>query len=801
MTAVSELSTGTTPPQVLDTGRPEHVGPGTYVLGIRHHGPRSARGVLAELRRIDPDIVLIEGPADADPLVGFVGSDEMSPPVAILAYAATKPAVAAFWPFAAFSPEWQAMCWAVDNARPVRFCDLPASMMLAHSDGGKAGGGRSETEPTDDDLTLDLTEPGGLDAGAPVRTDPIGVLADAAGYDDPERWWDDVIETHSDGAGFDAIAEAMTALRDELPPVGDLDERLHEERREAHMRQVLRKARKEPGVQKVAVICGAWHAPALMGKLPPATADAKVLRGTPKVRVKLAWVPWTHSRLAFASGYGAGVVSPGWYHHLFTQHQDVITRWLIKVAHLLRAKDIPISSAHIIEAARLAESLTTLRRRPLPGLAEVSEATEAVMCDGDDTVMRLIADELVIGEQLGSTPTDAPTVPLEADLRAVARSARLKIEPMVRQLVLDLRRPPDLAKSVLLHRLAALSIDWGVPEEVSGSGTFKEGWLVAWKPDFAVDIVVAAAWGTTVEAAATNRLIERAVKASRLSGVTAVLEQALLADLPDAVSQVLNALRDRAALDRDVEHLMSALPALSRALRYGDVRGTDTSALANVTTSLLVRVSVGLPAAITGLGADAAAEFRTLIDQVHEVTALLEQGGVAREAANWRGVLRGLADRRDLHGSLVGRIVRILLDSREIDGDEAATRLHRALSVGAVPVDKAAWIDGFIGGGGLLLVHDRSLLAVIDHWLAGLPDEQFTELIPLLRRTFSVFEAGIRRNIAESVKGIGGGVVHVAAPSSVDPERAAPAVAVVAALLGLSAPQSTPPAEEGADVS
>jgi hypothetical protein len=73
----------------------------------------------------------------------------------------------------------------------------------------------------------------------------------------------------------------------------------------------------------------------------------------------------------------------------------------------------------------------------------------------------------------------------------------------------------------------------------------------------------------------------------------------------------------------------------------------------------------------------------------------------------------------------------------------------------------------------------------------------------LLRRTFSVFEAGIRRNIAESVKGIGGGVVQVAAPSSVDPVRAAPAVAVVAALLGLSAPQppTLPAAKDGADVS
>ncbi len=186
-------------------------------MGVRHHGPGSARGVLAELDRIDPDIILIEGPADADPLVGFVGAADMTPPVAILAYAVDRPAVAAFWPFAAFSPEWQAMRWANESDVPVRFCDLPAAMVLAH---GRRGD-QDATETSDEDPTLDLAEPDGLDASAPVRTDPIGVLADAAGYDDPERWWDDVIETRSDGGGFEAIAEAMAVLRDELPPVGD----------------------------------------------------------------------------------------------------------------------------------------------------------------------------------------------------------------------------------------------------------------------------------------------------------------------------------------------------------------------------------------------------------------------------------------------------------------------------------------------------------------------------------------------------------------------------------------------------
>lgn len=82
--------------------------PRTSLLGIRHHGPGSARAVLAELARVRPDVVLIEGPPEADELVRFVADEGMRPPVALLGYAVDEPSRAAFWPFAGFSPEWQA---------------------------------------------------------------------------------------------------------------------------------------------------------------------------------------------------------------------------------------------------------------------------------------------------------------------------------------------------------------------------------------------------------------------------------------------------------------------------------------------------------------------------------------------------------------------------------------------------------------------------------------------------------------------------------------------------------------------
>ncbi|WP_341513816.1 DUF5682 family protein [Rhodococcus qingshengii] len=717
------------------------------VFGIRHHGPGSARSVRQGLEEFSPDVVLIEGPSDADPLVMLAASDSMKPPIALLAYATGEPSKAAFWPFAVFSPEWQALQWAAKNGVQARFCDLPAFNVLA-------------------------------DQG--IRTvregDPLSELAAAAGFDDTERWWDSVIESSSGADSFDAITEAMEALRETVP----IDE--EKAHREAYMRQVLRKTLKD-GAERVAVVCGAWHAPALVGALGPAAPDARILKGMSKVKTSLTWVPWTHSRLASASGYGAGITSPGWYHHLFTANDKTITRWLTKVARVLRDEDLPISSAHVIEAVRLADTLAALRSRPLAGLSEVTEATRSVMCDGNDVLLDLITRRLVVGEALGAVPEETPTVPLDADLRARSKTLRLKQQAGAKNLDLDLRRDIDVERSQFLHRLGILEIDWGTPadSEVRSTGTFRETWALQWKPEFSVSVIEASLWGTTVAAAATSRVVSKINEPDiSLASLIGLLENSLLANLPAALSAVLESVKTVAALDHDVSHLMAALPTLTRTLRYGDVRGTDVSALVDVADSLLIRICTGLAVAVTGLDDPSAEEFREHLDKVHSAVMVRDDRDAS---ARWLQAMAGVIDRDDVNGLLVGRMVRLLRDSGSITETAAAQRLSRALSVGSTPTAKAGWVDGFLGGGGLVLVHDRALLTLIDTWVRQLREQDFIDTLPLLRRTFGAFEAGERRAIGQAVRG----GRRVETTVETDARRGRAAMAVVADILGVGA--------------
>jgi hypothetical protein len=717
------------------------------VFGIRHHGPGSARSLLRALDDFSPDAVLIEGPSDADPLIALSTAEGMAPPVALLAYAADDPGTAAFWPYAVFSPEWQAMTWARRAGVHVAFCDLPATSTLARQ-----------------------RRPAGR---AAVRDDPLAELASAAGYDDAERWWDDVVESRLDGASpFPALTEAMAALREDVPEPDP-----HEEVREAWMRQVLR-ATLKAGHLRVAVVCGAWHAPALAGRLPPAVADARVLKGLARRKVALTWVPWTHSRLATASGYGAGITSPGWYHHLWTAPDQPVTRWLTAVAHVLRARDLVVSTAHVIDAVRLAESLAALRGRPLAGLAEVDEATRAVLCEGDAVAARYVTEHLVVGERLGTVSDEVPAVPLEADLVRTCRTLRVKREPEARSLDLDLRKPGDLGRSRLFHRLGLLGIDWAVPAaaDVRSTGTFRETWRLQWRPELSVRVVEASTWGTTVPSAA-SAAVEHVATTAGLAELTTTVEACLKADLPESLAALLAGLDARAALDADVVHLMEALPALVRAQRYGDVRGTDVAALSRVGAALLLRICTGLPQAVTGLDDDGAATLRRHLDAVQAAVSL---AGTGRE--RWLDTLAGLLDRDDVNGVLVGRMVRLLSDTGRIS--DAPRRLGRALSVGVGASQKAAWVDGFFSDGALLLVHDQQLLTLLDDWVAGLGDAEFVDVLPLVRRTFGSFSAPERSAIAARVRA-GRGDPVAPTDEDVDEERALAAVATVATLLGV----------------
>jgi hypothetical protein len=794
----------------------------THILGIRHHGPGSAKNVKAFLEQLQPDMVLVEGPPEADGILQWAAHKELKPPVAILCYQPDNPQQSAFYPFAEFSPEWQAILYARKNNIHVRFMDLPAANSFAiEAERKKEAEQKVEQENTgeekttnDDDIvainnivllnkdmmlnavpkrsqshqslksrshkkSISSAEeiPAGENEIIQIRLDPIGHLAYAAGYNDGEKWWEHTFEhRRDDEAVFDAVNEAMQALREMLPAKDDKQEQL----REAYMRKTIRQAEKEM-FRNIVVICGAWHAPALID-MPKQKDDNDLLKGLPKVKVECTWIPWTYSRLSFYSGYGAGIASPGWYEHIWQHPKDDGTRWMAKVARLFRNKQVDTSVAHVIEAVRLAESLASLRNLSKAGLEELNEATLSILCNGEPVMMNLLHDELIVSNKIGEVPEDIPKPPLQLDIEKQQKRLRLPATADWKDYTLDLRKENDLERSIFLHRLQLLNIKWGHKSDVSGKGTFKEQWRLQWDPAFSIDIIERGAFGNTTEEAATKYVIQSAGEANALFAVCALLENTIPAELPVAIEALIQQVNNLAAASGDVIQLMEVIPGLVNVSRYGNVRKTDADLVMGIINSMITRICVSLPAACTGINEDAADHLLELFAKTNNAVNLLQQTTIAEQ---WQQTLTVVAAAKNTAPLIGGYATRLLADYKLITGDELVKAFFYAMSTATAPAIAAAWLEGFLKGSGTILLIDNDLWGVVNNWVDQLDEEIFTQVLPLLRRTFSSFSHPERRKLGEKVRsgGSSAGVLQKTV-TGIDSDRAKKGIDIVMQMMG-----------------
>ena len=261
------------------------------------------------------------------------------------------------------------------------------------------------------------------------------------------------------------------------------------------------------GHERVAFVCGAWHAPALdptpSRRRPPTPSCCK---GLPKVKVAATWVPWTSGRLARQRATapasprpaGTSTCSPP------ADDADVRRRRVAGAAWPALLRDEQLDG--VAGVGHRGRPPGRRPRRPAgpparPGWPSSTDATQAVLCGGSPLPLRLVADRLSSATRSGAVPADTPMVPLAADLGGQQRALRLK--PSAAETTLDARpahrrrsRPQPSAPPP-----AVLDVDWGDPVDAGRTpGTFKEAWTLEWQPELAVALIEASGYGTTVAA-------------------------------------------------------------------------------------------------------------------------------------------------------------------------------------------------------------------------------------------------------------------------------------------------------------
>jgi hypothetical protein len=701
-----------------------------HVLGIRHHGVGSAKRVLQFLQAHKPDLVLVEGPPEISKLLADIGNPELVPPVAMMVYDTQNPASSVFYPFAEYSPEWVAAKYANENSIPVQAIDLPATQSFT--------------------LKEELNE-------ALPQRDPMDYLAEISGFDDGEQWWEHHFEqgeVASASEHFDAVMLTMQTLRQEgistsLDPINVY--------REAYMRNAIIGYQNQ-FYSNIVVVCGAWHAPTLL-QLNDAKAnaeDVKILKKLSKAKISLeaSWIPWTNSRLSVFSGYGAGLNSPGWYEHLWTTPHHKEENWLVKIAQAFRNQGIDVSTAHIMETFRLAESLAALRGNAHIALADLTEAVFAVMCMGDAIVYEVVRQKIVVGHKIGSLPDNLARVPLQQDFETEVKSLRLQLTDYPKTYDLDLRKPLDLKRSVFFHRLEILGITWAQKTQSANKGTFKESWQLAWNPEMQIVLIDKAHFGNSIEIAAAALVCHKTEQTKLIADYINLIQGCLPAELFESITFVLHKLQLESAITTDTVDLMVAWPNLVSIVKYGNVRKTDTEELKVIVEKLFTKILVSLQNTVYGLDEDNSVLMFELIKKLDNAVIIYENTDFKQQ---WHVCLKNITDKKGAHHIVLGCTMRLLFDNQCFTEEESNTFFSFFLSTQNDPALVAFWVEGFLTGSGLILLYDNRIWNLIYQWLDGIEATQFVNLLPVLRRAFSKFPFAERRQIGEKAKD---GLVH-----------------------------------------
>ena len=526
----------------------------------------------------------------------------------------------------------------------------------------------------------------------------------------------------------------------------------------------IRRAVQEVGEGNVLVVAGAAHIAALVvGDVDESTA-ARFERSVPTA---VTLVPYSFTRLAEQTGYGAGNRAPRYYQRAHDAGCD-FTRATLEVlldftVHL-RLRGFTASLADALEAYRLAKTLSDMRGKSAPGLDEVREAAIAVLCRGESRHVDGFLWSSVVGHAVGRVSARIGRSSLQSEFWRELDARRLPRSDEAERFVLRLQEPVQVETSIFLHRLRVADVPYaaylgaqgmGRDDDVGGAAALirvRETWEARWTPATDTALVENVVHGETFADVAA-RLLQADLDKARTTGAAAdVLLEAIVCAVPKVIQGALAACERLAAVDDDLPSLARAARSTSGLVRYGSSR----SALANVDT-LLRTLTVSTYTRAVARARDACIGNDAALERVHEALRVLHEvalGDDVVDKALWLEAAHRIAIDFTVHPSASGMCTGLTYLAGASSEEEVTALVTFRLSSVTEPTQAAAYLEGFLGVNALVLARNKHVVAALDRFLQSIPADRFQETLPVLRRAFASLGATERRYLLENMLGI-----------------------------------------------
>ena len=726
---------------------------------VRHHSPVCAWHLERAMERYQPELVLVEGPENANDLISILASPETRAPVALYyAYRddagilrAAEPSgdelppdsYACYYPFLDQSPELAALRLAERMGIPARFMDLSYGEILAATQAG-AGLRKEEAAASyanDSYLALELL---------------WKRVCEKTGTRDFEEFWERYYESRGFSLSTEEFVRQMNAwcllARENTP-------RLEMEAdgclvRESHMARRIQEARQSYG--RILVVGGGFH---LWGLLHPEKEPGDRPQ-IPRDSQTVYPVRYSEPAADALSGYASGMPAPAFYRKLWKRlHEEgtdptdawssVVLDTIVRCGRRLRAKGEIISAYDEQCALQQARGLAVLRSKEAPGLYELQDCVLSAFVKGEANLagcepLRLLR-EINTGNRVGSLCRSDLVPPLVQDFARQCKKYRLRQDSADRQEVtLEIfSKTRHRAESRFLHQSMFLDSGYAKrdkgPDLLGGTGRnlIREHWVCQWSAGVETALVEHAVWGSTVAEASAQLLRRRLTETVRAVDGARLLAQGFLMGLGDTADAMANRLEELLLTDGDFSSLCDACGAIN-ALdawqeQYGEKGSYDYPSLLR---RCFARILQMLPSmsAIDDRGVEAIQENCQLLYEVTARPPFADLRGAFLET------LEELIAQDPIHPALHGAALGLLYggapEKKDLAVQVAAGYLRGTHDQ---KLRAAAFLQGLFRTARDLLLVDDVQMAAIDALLCELEDEEFVALLPQLRLAFSYF--------------------------------------------------------------
>jgi len=730
---------------------------------VRHHSPICSYQLVRTIQEYKPEVILIEGPENANSLIPVLADDNTKPPVAIYYYYKdTKKLVSedaedykCYYPFLYSSPEYNAIKQAEYMGIPAEFIDLPYCDILINTAEQKGLRKKSDKHSYADDTYF-------------TQSKFYEKLCEETNVRSFDEFWEKYFEIGGLYLSPESFVKQLHTYCGITRAETSSDEMLADGTfaRESHMAKRVSEAMEK--YNRILVVTGGFHSRGIYELLKSEKIKSPKLR---KISANLHGcypMAYSYESADALHGYASGMSFPYFYDTVFKKlldsdssdsvYNDIVLDFLVKTAKLTNKKDIPVSIADVTSAKTLMDGLSALRNSRQSGMYELSDAVTSTFIKGEKTISSAlpldILRKLATGNEVGFIGDKNHVPPLITDFEEQSKKFRLKIDEAnpndVEVSLFTTQRGMELSR--FLHRMDFL--DTGFAEmrkgpnlhENKGRSRVREEWRYERSPQVDASLIDRTTDGFTIEEACTTLAVRKLRDEMRCEMSARIAVDCFLMGIPlqqseiELIDAILNSDGDFFSVGNGLRYF-EMLNSLQQLYDFPDSSSLD------YIRRCFEKLIVSLPS-MADVAEDRADDVISVLKTMYGIAGNI----LPDEMEVFEQTLIEMTLAKNKEASVYGAVSGLLyaIDSEKRSDAENAMRGY-LMGTLAVKKQGAEFLKGLFSTARDIVLSDDSFLKMTDTLITEMEYDDFMEILPSMRLAFSYFTPTEIQDTAQSV--------------------------------------------------